>query len=370
MGGVCAFIGFRDMPDVIAHVKAALASTAVDDEVSEYVADMANELLQDADPGAGFDAMVDELVDAAGAMLGEFIRDDEIKAIFQSTVTHFRGDVSGGSDANGAHEGGPNAGGPDTDDDITKVKEADLCLNLENIILAFAGKVLLRPTNLRLTKGNRYGVVGQNGAGKTTLLTRLAAGDITGWPSDLRCVFVRHEVLSSVATPILEFLEAKAVELKVAKSDAKPCLLAVGFTEELMRKTVTELSGGWRMRLAIATAMLQKADLLLLDEPTNHLDMKSQDILQKALIDYPGTLLIVSHFLSQVATNIVHFEDQILSIYEGKVCPFHQIPPPCFADCPPVITHTRYERLTLSFTCCKAVSPGSGRTNRTWCFRG
>ena len=128
------------------------------------------------------------------------------------------------------------------------------------------------------------------------------------------------------------------------------------------------------MRLAIATAMLQKADLLLLDEPTNHLDVGAVEWLATHLTSLQNTtVLVVSHdydFLSQVATNIVHFEDQILSIYEGKVCPFHQIPPPCFADCPPVITHTRYERLTLSFTCCKAVSPGSGRTNRTWCFRG
>ena len=113
-------------------------------------------------------------------MLGEFIDDDAIKALFESAVAHFAGGDGGDDDPGGAGEGDD---GP------------ELCLDLEGIILAFAGKVLLRPTALKLIKGRRYGVVGQNGAGKTTLLTRLAAGDINGWPKDLRCVFVQHEVL-------------------------------------------------------------------------------------------------------------------------------------------------------------------------------
>ena len=166
--------------DVIAHVKAALEATAVDDEVSEYVADMVNELLTDGDEGRSRDEIIEELVDAAGPMLGEFIDDDAIKALFESAVAHFAGGDGGDDDPGGAGEGDD---GP------------ELCLDLEGIILAFAGKVLLRPTSLKLISGRRYGVVGQNGAGKTTLLTRLAAGDINGWPKDLRCVFVQHEVL-------------------------------------------------------------------------------------------------------------------------------------------------------------------------------
>ena len=67
---------------------------------------------------------------------------------------------------------------------------SDTASTSKGIILAFAGKVLLRPTSLKLERGRRYGMVGQNGAGKTTLLTRLAAGDINGFPKDIRCVFI------------------------------------------------------------------------------------------------------------------------------------------------------------------------------------
>ena len=302
--------------DVIAHVKAALEATAVDDEVSEYVADMANELLTDGDEGRSRDEIIEELVDAAGPMLGEFIDDDAIKALFESAVAHFAGGDGGDDDPGGAGEGDD---GP------------ELCLDLEGIILAFAGKVLLRPTALKLIKGRRYGVVGQNGAGKTTLLTRLAAGDINGWPKDLRCVFVQHEVLVTLEDSISDFMTAQAETLGADPADARPCLEAVGFTPDLMAKTVTELSGGWRMRLAIARAMLQKADLLLLDEPTNHLDRGAVDWLANHLTSLEHTtVLVVSHdydFLTDVATDIVHFENQELTTFEGGFAGFRAARP-------------------------------------------
>ena len=302
------------IPDVLAHVKSLLASTSVDEEVSEYVADMASELLAEGEPGRSAEEMVEELVDAAGPMLGEFIDDDAIAALFQSAVRHFAGG-GGGEDG----EDGATAAGNDDD-------AVEHCLDLRGIILAFAGKVLLKPTNLRLVRGGKYGVVGQNGAGKTTLLTRLAAGDIHGWPKDLRCVFVQHEVLAAVETSVLGFVEARAREVGADASDATPCLEAVGFTEDSMRKTVAQLSGGWRMRLALARAMLQKADLLLLDEPTNHLDVGAVEWLASHLKSLRNTtVLVVSHdydFLADVATDIVHFEDQCLTAHEGGFAGF------------------------------------------------
>ena len=301
------------VPDVLSHVKSLLASTSVDEEVSEYVADMASELLADGEPGRSAEEMVEELVDAAGPMLGEFIDDDAIAALFHTAVLHFTGGEEGGD--------GATAAGNDDDDDAV-----DRCLDLRGIILAFAGKVLLKPTNLRLVRGGKYGVVGQNGAGKTTLLTRLAAGDIHGWPKDLRCVFVQHEVLATAETTILRFVEAHAIEIGADESDALSCLEAVGFTEDLMQKTVAQLSGGWRMRLALARAMLQKADLLLLDEPTNHLDVGAVEWLASHLNSLRNTtVLVVSHdydFLTEVATNIVHFEDQTLTTFEGGFAGF------------------------------------------------
>ena len=300
------------VPDVLSHVKSLLASTSVDEEVSEYVADMASELLADGEPGRSAEEMVEELVDAAGPMLGEFIDDDAIAALFHTAVLHFTG----------GEEGGDGATAAGNDDDAVQ----EHCLDLRGIILAFAGKVLLKPTNLRLVRGGKYGVVGQNGAGKTTLLTRLAAGDIHGWPKDLRCVFVQHEVLATAETTILRFVEAHAIEIGADESDALSCLEAVGFTEDLMQKTVAQLSGGWRMRLALARAMLQKADLLLLDEPTNHLDVGAVEWLASHLNSLRNTtVLVVSHdydFLTEVATNIVHFEDQTLTTFEGGFAGF------------------------------------------------
>lgn len=301
--------------DVVAHIKAALAasSVAVDDEVSDYVADMANELLADGDDGRGAEEMVEELVEAAGPMLGEFIADDSIRALFRGAVAHFMGGDGAGDDGGGDGDGG--------DGGAAAVGKREYCLNLDGIILAFAGKILLRPTALKLEKGHRYGVVGQNGAGKTTLLTRLAAGDITGFPPGLRCVFVQHEVLVTLTDSILDFLTSQASSLGASEADVRPCLEAVGFTRELMGKTVAELSGGWRMRLAIARAMLQKADLLLLDEPTNHLDVGAVEWLASHLNSLTHTtVLVVSHdydFLTDVATDIVHFEDQSLTTFGG-----------------------------------------------------
>jgi ABC-type multidrug transport system ATPase subunit len=299
--------------DVIAHIKDALAAAhpgAVDDEVTEYVADMANELLAEGDLGRSPAEMAEELVDAAGPMLAEFIDDEAIKSLFDDAVAHHLGggDTTAG-DGSSAEEGAQ-----------TQMKR--YCLDLDGIILAFAGKVLLRPTSLKLERGKRYGMVGQNGAGKTTLLTRLAAGDINGFPPDIRCVFVQHEVLVTLEQTILAFMTSQASTLDANVKDVVPCLEAVGFTPEMIEeKMVSELSGGWRMRLAIARAMLQKADLLLLDEPTNHLDVNAVEWLAGHLTSLPDTTtLVVSHdydFLTDVATDIVHFEGQELTTFGG-----------------------------------------------------
>ena len=130
---------------------------------------------------------------------------------------------------------------------------------------------------------------------------------------------------------ISDFLAAQAETLGADPADARPCLEAVGFTPDLMAKTVTELSGGWRMRLAIARAMLQKADLLLLDEPTNHLDRGAVDWLANHLTSLEHTtVLVVSHdydFLTDVATDIVHFENQELTTFEGGFAGFREARP-------------------------------------------
>ena len=217
--------------DVIAHIKDALASAhpgAVDDEVTEYVADMANELLAEGDLGRSPAEMAEELVDAAGPMLAEFIDDDAIKSLFDDAVAHHLGG------------GGSAAGNGSSADGGAQQEKKRYCLDLDGIILAFAGKVLLRPTSLKLERGKRYGMVGQNGAGKTTLLTRLAAGDINGFPPDIRCVFVQHEVLVTLEQTILAFMTSQASTLDANVEDVVPCLEAVGFTREMIEEKMVQ----------------------------------------------------------------------------------------------------------------------------------
>ena len=141
----------------------------------------------------------------------------------------------------------------------------DVVVNIPNIILAFAGRVLLNKTPFYLERGRRYGLVGNNCVGKTTLLTRVAAGDITGFPKDVSCYYIQHEILAEAGTSVSTFMEGQVPE-GCSPDQIKHALTSVGFSDERAAAAVSELSGGWRMKLAIARSMLWNADLLLLDE--------------------------------------------------------------------------------------------------------
>ena len=103
---------------------------------------------------------------------------------------------------------------------LAKSGDKDFALDMQNIILAFAGRVLLRKADVRFERGHRYGLVGQNGTGKTTLLNRLGAKDITGFPQDLRTWYIRHEVLCDDGVTVRQFLKQLAPDEK--KNDG-PC---------------------------------------------------------------------------------------------------------------------------------------------------
>ena len=135
--------------------------------------------------------------------------------------------------------------------------------------LAYGGKILLHQTKLRLRRGHRYALVGQNGAGKTTLMTAINNGKLEGWPFHLRTEYVDS---GSNVDPVHE---AKKVLVDLQAStgkDESKCvemLKSLKFTQTMMDGTIGELSGGWQMKLRLATAVLIDADILLLDEPTN-----------------------------------------------------------------------------------------------------
>ena len=95
--------------------------------------------------------------------------------------------------------------------------DKDFAVDIQNIILAFAGRVLLRKADIRFERGHRYGLIGQNGTGKTTLLNRLAAKDITGFPTELRTFYIRHEVLCDDGVVVKDFLKLHAPSEKGMK---------------------------------------------------------------------------------------------------------------------------------------------------------
>ena len=155
------------------------------------------------------------------------------------------------------------------DDGAIEIVNADFSL-------AYGSRMLLNKTTLRLLKGHRYGLCGRNGAGKSTLMRAISKGQLEGFPSadELRTCFVEHKLQGSEADMDLVSFIASDPELAgIERSQISEALINVGFTQERLEQQVGSLSGGWKMKLELARAMLMKADVLLLDEPTNHLDV-------------------------------------------------------------------------------------------------
>lgn len=200
--------------------------------------------------------------------------------------------------------------------------------------LAYGGRMLLNKTFLKLYKGHRYGIVGRNGAGKSTLMRSIALGKLEGFPdkSELRTCFVEHKLQGEEGDMDLVSFIASDPELDgVAKNDISGALEEVGFDEFRRSQNVGSLSGGWKMKLELARAMLMKADILLLDEPTNHLDVANVKWLEDYLTSHTDiTSLIVSHdsgFLDTVCTDIIHYESKKLVYYKGNLSDFVKVRP-------------------------------------------
>jgi len=206
----------------------------------------------------------------------------------------------------------------------------DLC-NCE-FSLAYGGKILLNNANLWLKRGRRYGLCGPNGAGKSTLMKAIANGQLEGFPPRdvLRTVYVEHDIQAEAAElTILEYALADPMVAEVkgqTTEEVKRVLESVGFDEVKQAAKVTSLSGGWKMKLALARAMLTKSDIFLLDEPTNHLDVKNVAWIENFLLGLTNvTSMLVSHdsgFLDRVCTDIIHYENRKLKRYRGNLSEF------------------------------------------------
>jgi len=221
---------------------------------------------------------------------------------------------------NGAGDG-VGGGGDDADDD-------EVLVDIPDVILAFASRVLLSKTRITLRKNHRYAVVGKIGVGKTTLASRLARGDIEGFPADVKTYMVLHEVGE-------EGMGKTALQYMGGTTRALQTLREIGFVDPNV--LVSTLSGGWRMRLAIGRSMLADADLIVLDEPTNHVDVAGVKWLADYLTTLQKTVVVVSHdydFLAVVATDVLHLHDGKLDTFAGDFGAFQRAYPEVAAGLP------------------------------------
>ena len=218
------------------------------------------------------------------------------------------------------------------------VKEDDGEVEIVNATfsLGYGGMLLLSHTNLRLLKGHRYGLCGRNGAGKSTLMRSIADGKLEGFPpqDEVKTCFVEHNQGEDAEITILEYIVRDPRFKDESPERISEVLEEVGFTsgrEGRQSEKVGSLSGGWKMKLALARAMLMRADVLLLDEPTNHLDVANVAWLEQYLKKHTEiTSLIVSHdsgFLDAVCTDIYHYEQKKLVCYKGNLADFVRVKP-------------------------------------------
>ena len=217
--------------------------------------------------------------------------------------------------------------------------------------LAYGALILLNNATLHMKKGKRYGLCGPNGCGKSTLMKAINNGQVDGFPpaDELRTVYVEHDIQGDQhEMTVVEFvLDDEVIKGHgTTAADVEATLLSFQFTERMIKGPVVALSGGWKMKLALARAILMKADILLLDEPTNHLDVKNVAWLEEYLCSQTTvSSMIVSHdsgFLDRVCTHIIHYETRKLVTYKGNLTEF-------IKQCPAAKKYTELSNDELKF---------------------
>ncbi len=232
-------------------------------------------------------------------------------------------------------------------------------IEFEQLSLLRGGKTLLENADLRLHDGDRVALIGANGSGKSSLFA-LLRGELepdhgsVRIPANWRIAHMAQEVSASsraAADYVIDGHDAfRKVEAELANcqddmrlaelhgqldalnayaipSQAEQLLLGLGFKPEQLQSPVHEFSGGWRIRLNLAQALMRPSDLLLLDEPTNHLDMDATLWLEQWLQAYGGTLLLISHdrdFIDATCNQVAHLSEHSLTHYRGNYSAFER----------------------------------------------
>jgi elongation factor 3 len=195
--------------------------------------------------------------------------------------------------------------------------------------LAYGTKILLHNTQMRLLRGHKYGLLGGNDSGKTTLMRSIANGSVEGFPdaADVRTVFVEADIQGEMShLSCIDYIMNDERLQGLDRDEVLRVMATVGFTEDGKAKPfhgVSTLSGGWRMKLAMARAMLQNADILLLDEPTNHLDVINVQWVKNYINSLTNvTAIMVSHdksFLNDCCTDILSINRLKLKHTKGNL---------------------------------------------------
>lgn len=232
-------------------------------------------------------------------------------------------------------------------------------IKLQNLTVRIAGRTLIENLTLSLNEGHRYGLVGRNGTGKSTffkvLLKTLHADEgRLEIPARVRMGHVAQEIPAGPLTPLEVVMAADKERLQLmarledgnepenmadiyerlmvidaftAESRAAEILAGLGFSEEMQQSPLSTFSGGWRMRVALASLLFSKPDWLLLDEPTNHLDLEASLWLEDYLKSYPHSLLIISHdrhLLNNVCDRILYLNMSKILSYSGNYDTFEK----------------------------------------------
>lgn len=232
-------------------------------------------------------------------------------------------------------------------------------LKIQDLTYRVGGRTLLERASLSIGAGQRVGLVGPNGIGKSTLF-KLIAGELIADGGDINLIknatvgWVRQDlpeddtklidiVLAADTERAALMLEAETVEdpermayiytrldeidAYDAPSRAASILAGLGFDANAQLRPISDFSGGWRMRVALAATLFRQPNLLMLDEPTNHLDFEAMVWLENYLMRYKETLLIISHdrdILNKTVTHILHMEDKKLNAYTGTYDEFER----------------------------------------------
>ncbi len=215
---------------------------------------------------------------------------------------------------------------------LKKVERAGLnVMTVEDLAIGYNPKVLAKDLNFTLNRGEALGVIGGNGTGKTTFLKTVLGNireisgkiiwgtktDIGYYSQNLEDLDARNEIIQ----------ELRRVAPMAENGELRSFLARFLFTGEEVFKSVKDLSGGEKGRLALAKLIYSNKNVLILDEPTNHLDIPSREALENALDEFQGTIIAVSHdrfFLDKISTQILSFEENSRTeIFDGNYSEFH-----------------------------------------------